>query len=258
MLRNLRDTAAMVGLTALLLILGVAAAVALPPGFVEGGTSATLTYVPPGRLALSVSLSNGGGAYTPVDGSRVRVSQTLPHGFTLLAQTNGSGEVEMTLSSGEYAVSVYDGRFSFETGVSLNPGKVTQLQVRVNRTSFFAFWVEAQDSSTTGQVETWNQVEVALTASGANYITVPIMQLENYSKFKFPADVFLQTIEFRYNEGFFVIRGPEIPAAVISQVISSGSIWLVLEPLAPLSLSGANYLGVVTYEAAGTVTIEGA
>jgi hypothetical protein len=248
----------MVGLTAILLILGVAAAVALPPGFVESGTFATLTYVPPGHLALSVSMNDGGGVYTPVDGSRVRVSQTLLHGFTLLAQTNESGEVEMTLSSGQYAVSVYDGRFSFETGVSLNPGEVTQLEVRVNRTSFFAFWVEAQDSSTTGQVETWNQVEVAVPTSGANYVTVPIMQLENYSNFNFPAEVFLQTIEFRYIGGFFVIRGPEIPADVISQVISSGNIWLVLKPLAPLSLSGANYLGVVTYEAAGTVTIKGA
>jgi len=256
-LRNLRDTATMVGLTAILLILGVAAAVALPPGFVGGRTSATLTYVPPGHLALSVSMNNGGGAYTPVGSSQVRVSQTLAHGFTLLAQTNESGEVEMTLPSGQYAVFVYDGRFSYETGVSLDPGRVTQLQVHVNRTSFFAFWVEAQDSSTTGQVETWNQVEVALLTSGVNYVTVPVAQPENYSGYKFPSNVFLQTIEFRSFEGFFVIRGPEIPAAVVSQVTSSGNIWLVLQPLEPLSLSGANYLGVVTYEAAGTVTMEG-
>ena len=258
MLGDLRDTTAMVGLTAVLLILGVAAAVALPPGFVGGGASAPLTYVPPGRLSLSVSMSDGGGVYTPVDGSRVRVSQTLPHGFTLLALTNESGEVEMTLSSGQYAVSVYDGRFSFETGVSLNPGGVTQLQVRVNRTSFFAFWVEAQDSTTTGVVETWNQVELALPTTGTNYITVPVRQPENYSSFKFPAEVFLQTIEFSYVGSVFVIRGPEIPATVISQATNSGNIWLVLEPLAPLSLSGANYLGVVTYEAAGTVTAQGA
>jgi hypothetical protein len=257
-LRDLRDTATMVGLTTILLILGLAAAVALPPGFVGGGASAPLTYVPPGHLALSVSMNNGDGVYTPVDGSRVRVSQTLLHGFTLLALTNESGEVEMTLSSGPYAVSVYDGRFSFETGVSLNPGKVTQLQVRVNRTSIFAFWVEAQDSSTTGQVETWNQIEVAVPTSGANYITVPIRQPVNYSNYKFPTNVFLQTVEFQSIVGFLVIRGPEIPAAVISQVISSGNIWLVLKPLAPLSLSGANYLGVVTYEAAGTVTVKGA
>jgi len=253
-----RDTATMVGLAAILLILGVAAAVALPPGFVGGRASAPVTYVPPGHLALSVSMNDGNGVYTPVGGSRVRVSQALPHGFTLLAQTNESGELEMTLSSGQYAVAVSDGRFSFESGVSLNPGVVTQLQVRVNRTSFFAFWVEAEDSSTTGVVETWNQVELALPTSGANYITVPIRHPENYSTFKFPASVFLQTIEFGYVGGLFVIRGPEIPASVVSQVTSSGNIWLVLKPLAPLSLSGANYLGVVTYVAAGTVTMQGA
>ena len=253
-----RDTAAMVALTAILLILGVAAAVALPPGFAVGRAPATLTYVPPGHLALSVSMSNGGVVYSPVDGSEVRVSQASIHGFTLLAQTNESGEVEMTLPSGEYAVSVYDGRFTFESGVSLDPGKVTQLQVRVNRTSFFALWVEAQDSSTTGEVETWNQVEVALSASGVNYVTVPMAQLENFSDFRFPAEVYLQTVEFETIAGFFVIRGPEIPAAVISQVLNSGNIWLVLRPLAPLSLAGANYLGVVTYEAAGTVTVQGA
>jgi len=248
----------MVGLTIILLILGVAAAVALPPGFVGGRTSATLTYVPPGRLVLSVSMNNGGGVYTPVGGSRVRVSQTSLHGFTLLAVTNESGEVEMSLSSGGYAVSVYDGRFTFETGVSLSPGNVTELQVRVNRTSFFAFWVDAQDSSTTGQVETWNQVEVALAASGVNYVAVPVSQRENYSNYRFPAQVFLQTIEFESIGGFFAIRGPEIPAAVVSQVVSSGNIWLVLKPLTPLSLTGANYLGVVTYEAGGTVTTQGA
>ena len=257
-MRNPRETAAMVGLSAAFLLLGVVAAVALPPGFVAAGTSATVAYVPPGQVAISVSMGNGDGVYTPVPGSQVRVSQTLLHGFTLLAETNDSGDVEMTLPSGQYAVSVSNQKFSFQTGVSLEPGKVTLLQVRVNRTSFFGFWVETQDSSTEGQIETWNQVEVAVPASGANYVTVPVRQLENYSNYKFPGGVFLQTIEFRYIGGLFVVGGPEVPATVISQVTSSGNIWLVLKPLAPFSLSGANYLGVIAYEAAGTMTIEGA
>jgi len=256
-LRNSREVAARVGLSAALLVLGVAVAVALPPGFVAGGAT-TLAYVPPGSLLLSVSMNNGSGAYTAVAGSQVRLSQTLPHGVTILAQTNESGEVEITVASGQYAVSVFDQRFSYETILPVNPGKVTQTHVLVNRTSLFAFWVEAQDSSTTGQVETWNQVEVGVSTLQANFFTSPIAQFRNYSNFAFPTNVFLQPIKIRFNGVAYEPSGPEIPATVISQVRSSGLIWLVLRPLAPLSLSGANYLGVVAYNAGGNVTIPGA
>jgi len=257
-LRNVRELAARVGLSAALLVLGVAAAVALPPGFVAVGGSTTLAYVPPGRLLLSVSMDNGSGGYTPVAGSQVRLSQTLPHGFTLLARTNDSGKVEITVASGQYTVSVFDQRFSYETTVPVNPGKVTLAEVRVNRTSFFAFWVEAQDSSASGQVETWNQMEVAVPMLSGNYFTFEIVQPRNYSNFVFPTNLFLQPVEFRFSGGTFVPSGPEIPATLTSQVRSSGDIWLVLRPLAPFSLSGANYLAVVAYEAGGNVTVPGA
>lgn len=258
MLTNMREVAARVALSAALLVLGVAAAVALPPGFVAEGGSTTLAYVPPGSLLLSVSMNNGSGEYTPVAGSEVRVSQTLLHGFTLLARTNDSGEVEITVASGQYAVSVFDQMFSYETTVPVNPGRVTQMQVRVNRTSFLAFWVQAQDSSTTGQVETWNQVEVAVPMLSGNYFTREIVEFRNYSNFTFPTNVFLQPVKFQFSGGTLVPTGPEIPATVISQVRSTGDIWLVLGPLTPLSLSGANYLGVAAYEAGGNVTIPGA
>jgi len=203
-------------------------------------------------------MDNGSGGYTPLAGSQVRVSQTLPHGFTLMAQTNDSGEVEIAVASGQYAVSVFDQRFSYETIVPVNPEKVTQTQVLVNRTSFSAFWAEAQDSSTSGQVETWNQVEVAVSTLDNNFFTYPIVQSRNYSNFVFPTNVFLQPTKIRFNGVTFGPSGPEIPATLISQVRSSGDIWLVLRPLAPFSLSGANYLGVVAYEASGNVTVPGA
>lgn len=265
MLTNLRETAAILGLSAVLLALGFAAAVALPPGFVGVGASATFASVPPGQLALSVSMNNGTGVSIPVAGSQVRVSQTVVHGITLLAETNDSGDVEMTLPAGQYAVSVYDQRFSFETGAPIEPGRVTQLQVQVNRTSFVALWVEAQDSSTTGQLETWNQVEVAVPTSGGifviasvgepNYIPFAFGQPVDYSSFKFPANVFLQAVELQSNGDTFGPSGPETQAAVISQVENSGDIWLVLRPLAPLYLSGASYLGVTAYEAGGNVIV---
>ena len=265
MLRNLRDTAAKASLAAALLILGVAAAFVLPPGFLAGTVAVTSTYTPPGKLDLSVSVNNGSGIYTPLAGGQVRVSQALLHGFTLLAQTNASGDVDITLAAGQYAVSVYDQRFSFESAVPVNPGKVTRLQVQVNRTFFYAFWVEAQDSSTSGQVETWNQLEAAVSMQGGSYFTVgpvyltfPVGPYQNYSSFKFPANVYLQPIEFRSSGGALEPYGPEIPAEVISQVRSSETAWLVLKPSTPFSLSGANYLGVVCYVAGGNVTIPGA
>jgi len=260
----LRDTAAKVGLSAVLLVLAVATAFAFPPGFLAGTASVTTTYTPPGQLDLSVTINNGSGIYAPLAGGQVRVSQALLHGFTLMAATNDSGEVDITLASGQYAVSVYDRRFSFENAVPVDPGKVTRLQVQVNRTSFYAYWVEAQDSSTTGQVETWNQLEIAVSmvggvyfAVGPAFVFVPVGQSENYSNFKFPANVFLQPIEFRFSGETVIPGGPEIPATVISQVRSSETTWLVLKPLAPFSLSGANYLGVVSYVAGGNVTLPG-
>lgn len=202
----------------------------------------------------------------PLDGARVGISQVAPFGLRLELQTNESGRVGIALGPGQYGVSVSDPRFSLQNSVPVYPGNMTRMQVTVNRTSSYAGFAAAKDSTTSGEIETWNQLVVEVANNGRPYseygrlVGLPLLVVGQGSTSLPPhygSEVFVQPIRFYYNStGFtgFVRYGPEIPSAVVSQVALGGVTWLTLRPLGLLDVLGASYLVVVSYEARSSVS----
>jgi hypothetical protein len=146
--------------------------------------------------------------------------------------------------------------------------------VTVNRTASLADFAVAQDSTTTDQIETWNQIVVAVPAKSPQGQFTASVTLQNGSALvflgggqaigtanstsatRFGNKVFLQLYRyFVVNQTYRSEFGPEIPAKVVSQQSRWGQIWLTLQPQDLLLIAGASIV-VVTYQAGMSVSQE--
>lgn len=254
------ETAVKVGLLSVLLALAVLLSAALPPAFLAGNPQSQVgTPQPSGLLLVSVNMQEGGGPGIPLAGVKVAISQSILHGIRLALGTNASGQVEFPLQPGQYGVSLNDSRFSLETSVQVNQTTTTWLQVVVNRTGYYAAFADAQDTTTAGEVDTWNQLVVAVPASGVLVLpfgsgiltVVPGALVPNVgSAPRFGSEVFVQPFLLY---GGTLTPGAETPASVVSQVSRTGLTWLTLQPLKTLDVGGASYLVIFSYAAGSTV-----
>lgn len=264
-------TALKVGLSAALLVLGLLVAMQLPSASLAGAPTPTTTAFVPGVLVVSVTLNNNsgispilGGVNSPMQGVGVGVVQLTAFGIHLQFTTNQSGVAESPLPQGEYGVSVGDSEFSLSTSVQVDSGLVTRVQVGVNRTAYYGFFAEADDSTTRGSIEPWNNLVVGVSTSGyALFVSGGTQIAVSYfpGQTQPPPVAFGPTV-FLQPEGFLPIggsgsvgTGAEVPATVVSQVPEAGTTWLTLQPARELQLAGAAYLAVVSYKVGSSVTI---
>ena len=252
------------GLAAVILALGLIASFSLPPTFLLGAVSApqTTTLASAGRIDVTVLLRNSTGSITPMQGVRVAVAQVATFGLREVFTTGKDGNVSIAEKPGVYGVSIVDPRFTTTTSATVSSGGTTRVRVSVNRTSLYAYFVQAQDSTGEEKVGPWNQLvlEVAssnnffatgLWALGGIAYTAPIHQT-NATLPHFGAVVFLRPLSFV--GGSFGESGSEVPASVVSQIPAAESVWLTLRPSGILLMTGADFLAVVTYAATSTVS----
>jgi hypothetical protein len=273
-MKDSRRTAALLGLSAILVILGMAASFSLPPTFLLGSASQprTTTVMPEGRLDVTVALQNGTGIFSPMAGERVGIKQLATLGFGLQLNTDKMGNVSIKASPGAYGISVADPRFSFSELVSVSAGRVTRVNVVVNRTALPTEFAQVQDSTGQEQIGPWNELVVEV-APGGVIIFGGLSNFEggifiigsgvNSTLPRFGTEVFLQpmkpSLAFVPTGGFaFAPEGPEVAAVVVSQVAAPQAVWLTLRPMGIMVMTGSYYLSVVTYEAGGSVRISNA
>jgi len=261
---NIRGASAKVGLSAALMALALLLALQLPSsGFTGKGNFSTTSYSE-GQLLVSVTLENGSTVAAPLKGVQVGISQLILHGLHLVLPTNGTGEVELALPPGTYGVTVSSDKFNQSSDISVDSGRLTWMQVSVNRTAYIASFVDADDSTSQGEIEPWNTVVVEV----APYLVIfgPGASLGEQAVPASPppptfnGTVFLQPLSLYPDQGGVgfagLVGGTEVRATVISQVARSGSVWLTLQPTGLLQLAGSLYLQVVSYEAGSSVTFE--
>jgi hypothetical protein len=238
----------------------------LPPALLgeKTYTTQTETVPPTGYLLVTVDLNNETILSQPLGGVPVDISESIPVGPTIHTRTNVTGQVELRLAPGQYGISVTDPRFGLATSAPVYSNNITMLQVEVNRTSMTSLFTAAQEASTDGEVETWDQVVVEVTPypillPGVSFLpgsSILVANGDGLPPFKgFPGEVFLQTVTFLsgFSQGQ-TAYGTEVPAEVVSQVDRSGAYWLTLQPLVLLSLSGITLLQVVSYAAGSSIT----
>jgi hypothetical protein len=261
---NTNGAPARAGLSAILVALAVLLALQLPSsGFTGRGNSTAPTPYSSGELLVSVTLENGSLVPAPLRGVQVGVSQLVLHGLHLVLPTNGTGEVEVTLPPGAYGVAVSNDKFAQSSDVSVYSGGVTRMNVTVDRTTYVASFVDAEDSTSQGEIEPWNTVvvEVApylvILATGAAFGE---QVATNLSPPTFNDTVFLQPLLLYPDDGGVgfpgFVAGAEVQATVVSQVARSGGVWLTLRPTGVLQLAGSAYLQVVSYDAGSSVSVE--
>lgn len=255
------DAPLKVGLAAALVILGFLLAVQVPTttlagrGFNQQGAT-------PGRLLVRVVMSSIG-FQIPLAGVQVGVTQDTAGGLHLLLATNESGEAGFPLPPGGYAVSASNPKFSLLSGVTVSSGNLTTLLVTVNRTAYNAAFVEADDSTTQGNLEPWNTVTVEVTQYGSpiflpQLTPISLVNVPNGpGNVTFGQNIFLQTLSMDFLGGgnFRLTNGTEVPATVISQTAEGGATWLSLHPLKLFQVGGAEYVMVVSYVAGSTETV---
>ncbi|MDE1853645.1 MAG: hypothetical protein KGI38_07855 [Thaumarchaeota archaeon] len=261
-MKGARGSAIKVGLSACLLVLGVLVSIALPPSFLGKSDTVVETIAPLGRLVVAVNMYNGSLIPGPLSGVQVAVAGPLRVHF--IGYTNKSGEFEWQLASGQYGVSVTDPRFATETSAAVRPGILTTVQVSVNRTESYSIFSAAEDSTTQGKIETWNQlvVEVSLypyyfplpySAGAFVVLNAPISPIIP-SLPTFGEEVFVQPFGAGPTGCCSPAKGGEVPAKVVSQFPGQGAVWLTLQPLSLLDLAGAYFLGIVSYQAGSSVS----
>jgi hypothetical protein len=258
---NTNGAPAKAGLSAILVILALILALQLPSsGFTGRGNSTATTSYSGGRLLVSVTLENGSLVPTPLQGVQVGVSQLVLHGLHVVLPTNVTGEVELTVPPGTYGVAVSNDKFTQSSDVVVGSGRLTWMNVSVNRTAYIASFVDAEDSTSQGEIEPWNTVvvEVAtyliILASGEQVIPA------SPPPPTFNGTVFLQPLSLYPGNGGVgfagFVAGTEVQATVVSQVARSGGVWLTLRPTGLLQLAGSSYLQVVSYVAGSSVSLE--
>ena len=262
-----RGSSAKAGLSAVLVALALLLALQLPSsGFTGRGNPTASPSPSAGRLLVSVTLANESAIILPLQGVQVGITQFILHGLHLVVSTNGSGEAEFTLPPGTYGVSVRNSKLTLSSDVLVNAGRLTAMQVSVNRTAYAATFVEAEDSTSQGEIEPWNTVvvEIApylLTISGnpgsQGGLTIIGSLPGSFAPPTFNGTVFLQARTFHISNSGFV-GGPEVPATIISQVVSGGGTWLTLRPSGLLELAGSTFVQVVKYTAGSSVSVENA
>ena len=259
------ETPLKAGLAAALVLLGFLLAVQVPTTTLAGGGFNQLGPTP-GRLLVSVVMNNGGFFQRPLAGVQVGVTQNAAGGLHLLLTTNSSGEVGLPLPPGGYAVSASNSKFLLLSGATVNSGKLTTLQVTVNRTAYYATFVEADDSTTQGSLEPWNTVTVQVAEYGYPIFPPPGTQQTIISvgsvpfrpgNFTFGQNLFLQALRIDYlGEGSVqFVNGTEVPATLVSQTAENGTTWLSLHPAKLFQVAGAEYVLVVDYAAGSRVTM---
>jgi len=262
---NTNGAPARAGLSAILVALAVLLALQLPSsGFTGKGNSTAPTPYSSGQLLVSVTLENGSIVPAPLRGVQVGISQLVLHGLHLVLPTNGTGEVEVALPPGAYGVVVSNDKFAQSSDVLVDSGGVTRMNVSVDRTTYVASFVDAEDSTSQGEIEPWNTVVVEV----APYLVILASEAAfggqvvpaNPPPPTFNGTVFLQPLLYYPDNGGAgfagFVAGMEVQATVVSQVARSGGVWLTLRPTGVLQLAGSAYLQVVSYEAGTSVSIE--
>ena len=211
------DRAAKAALAAALLVLATIVSLVLPTAFLGENTvpnqvGTTESYA--GRLLVTVTLHNSTGESQPVPGIPVVVTRFALKGLRLTMNTNGSGEVEMGLAPGQYGVSTSDPRFSVSNLVNVYTGNLTSMVVNVNRSAAYSIFAQAQDSTSDGQIATWNKLFVEVSTSQSQIYfgifnvngTLPVVvgsgQSNVTGRVRFGGQVFVQPVKF-YGAGGF-------------------------------------------------------
>jgi hypothetical protein len=252
-MRATRQTVTKGALGAALLVIGVLLAFSLPPGFLAGqGSAQVATTTAMGFLDVNTNMNSGGSQTTPLAGVSVGIFQNVLHGIRLgFLKTNQTGSTEFPLLAGQYIVSLQDPRFTVQTTVNIYPYTTTQLNVQVNRTSYVADFVDAQDETSAGQIQPWNTLVVAISAETVG--PFPYMSLTNASIPNLGSKVFVQPMRFYYGGTLYSYNGTEVPSEVVSQTVNLGQTWLTLQPLLELNLGGSVFIMVVDYAAGSAV-----
>jgi hypothetical protein len=269
LMRGSRRNAALLGLAAVLIILGMVASFSLPPTFLLGSASQprTTTVIPEGRLDVTVVLQNGSGIFSPMAGEQVGIAQLGTLGYRLQLTTDRVGNVSIKASPGAYGISIVDPRFGFSKSAMVSAGKVTRVNVVVNRTALPTEFAQAQDSTGQEQLGPWNELVVEVSQGGLFYFggllnfgggSYVVGSSANNTLPKFGTEVFLQPMKL--SEAFttlpaFTPEGPEVEAIVVSQVPASQATWLTLRPMGIVAMTGSYYLSVITYVAGSSVRV---
>jgi hypothetical protein len=178
------------------------------------------------------------------------------------------GNVSINASPGAYGISVVDPRFSYSRTATVLAGKVTHVGVEVNRTALPAEFEQIQDSTGQEEIGPWNRIVVEVMQGGIYFFDVRktgplynpyIVGLSSNVNLSMPAsfgtEVFLQPMKLGTPFGNPTPAGPEVGAAVVSQVPTSQATWLTLMPMGILVMTGSYYLSVISYAAGSSVRV---
>jgi hypothetical protein len=252
------------------MVLSLLVAVQLPSTALTGRGTYVATVPPVGRLLVSVTLDNGSGTPLPYRGVQVAISQSALHGVRVRLTTNYTGKVEFPVQPGSYGVSVNNDKFLVLTTVPVTLGQLTHLYVNVNRTAYYASFAAADDTTSEGIIEPWNTMTLEVSPYtnpvrsplfflGGQVTSVPTGNptpaLGRFGDVVYIQPMNVYAVPVGYGVTDYEARGgSEVPATVVYQVPDSGSVWLTLKPMGPTQIAGADYLLVISYQAASLVT----
>ena len=220
----------------------------------KGSSLGTLLVSVGMRQQTNITLST-----TPIADANVSISSLLSgiH-VPLVFHTNSSGEFQISLGTGPYAVSVSDSQFLKGTNLTIRAKMTTEVDATVTRHSYPTLFSDLQDPDSSDSVAPWSYVSVAMSSSseiplndslfmdgtyGGPYVTVLPPSTES-------GNLTLGTGQTQLASSTSSAAHGETRAMLISTYpdpSSSHVLWLTLQPSSFFSISGLVSLSLSTY-----------
>jgi hypothetical protein len=209
--------------------------------------AATSAAPVPGLLLVRVSMYGAGGVSpsfglseeTPVANATVSVGSGVPGSPSLLMSTNSSGEAEVKLLPGNYALEVSNTEFSAFKDVSVVGYGTTIATVTVNKSETKPVFSDMSDADGSGYVGPWQQISLAVNSSSAKLIL---------SSDDFFLDPAYSNQSATSAVAAAIVSAPADPSA-------SGLLWFIVRPASFIPVTGLSSLSIATYTASMKVII---
>jgi len=255
------------GLVACLILLATVLA-GLSAGVAPSPAVASHPKAPPtGTILVKVFMDQGTNTSSvgiPIPDANITIStaSSLPL-LPVVFQTNSSGEFEIPIGAGSYAVLIWNSEFRKGTEVVVQENRITEVNVTVTRHSYATLFSDLPDADSSGSVAPWSYVSVAVNSSdliplngslfmGGLYGTWTTIVVSGESGTQSLASGPFQVILATGNQS-------EVPVRLISSGLdpTAGSqvLWLTLQPESFFPISGLVSVSLAAYSTELQVTL---
>jgi hypothetical protein len=180
----------------------------------------------------------------PVAGANVSITLYPQSTGTVLKQTNSSGELSLSMLTGNYTVSVSNIDFETTKVVPIITHNVTVADVTVTESVAQPMFSDLSDQDASGFVSPWEPISMAINSSSAE------VALKSNAFF----------LQASYSSASLASAGSQVRAVVLSEpsnVTGTGPEWFTLQPTSSIRLNDLTDLVIATYSASMKVTVFG-